>query len=59
MWSPDGSEIFFEREGRLYAVRVVRDGRLDIGAPVELPISNFVQGTGGGSTTPRLTEGSS
>jgi Tol biopolymer transport system component len=46
VWSADGGEILYERERRLYAVRVRTGPPIEIGAEVELPIGGFVQGTG-------------
>jgi Tol biopolymer transport system component len=44
MWSTDGREIFYDRDGRLYAVPVRVEARIDIGAATELLIRGFVQG---------------
>jgi Tol biopolymer transport system component len=46
VWSADSREIFFEREGRLFAVPVRTDPRLEVGSETELPIKSFVQGAG-------------
>jgi eukaryotic-like serine/threonine-protein kinase len=46
VWSPDGREIFYDRDAVLYAAPVRTAPSLEIGKPVALPIKGFVQGTG-------------
>ena len=46
VWSPNGREIFFDRENTLYAVSVQMTPRVEIGTPAKLPISGFIQGFG-------------
>jgi Tol biopolymer transport system component len=45
LWSPDGTEIYFDRgDSRLYVVSVETRPRVAIGTPASLPITGFVQG---------------
>ena len=44
MWSPDGKELFIDRERQMFLVRVRTEPTLTVGAPVPLPISGFIQG---------------
>ena len=46
IWSADGGELFFDQQdSRLYVVSFQAEPRVRIGAPMELPINGFVQGT--------------
>jgi Tol biopolymer transport system component len=45
LWSPDGSELFFDRDdARLYAVPIQVGPTVTVGTPVALPIQGFMQG---------------
>jgi eukaryotic-like serine/threonine-protein kinase len=45
IWSPDGSELFFDRDdARLYAVPIQLGPTVKVGTPVALPIQGFLQG---------------
>jgi eukaryotic-like serine/threonine-protein kinase len=45
LWSPDGREIFFDRDdAQLYAVPITLGSTVTVGAPVTLPIKGFLQG---------------
>jgi eukaryotic-like serine/threonine-protein kinase len=44
LWSPDGREIYFDRDGRLFAVPVSTDRGFEAGDAQPLPIEGFVQG---------------
>jgi Tol biopolymer transport system component len=45
IWSPDGSELFFDRDdARLYAVSIQLGPTVKVGTPVALPIQGFLQG---------------
>src|SRR5882672_5851272 len=46
VWTPDGKELFFDRDGVLNVVSIATSPRLTIGTPVRLPITNFIQGFG-------------
>jgi eukaryotic-like serine/threonine-protein kinase len=45
LWSPDGKEIFFDNDGRLFAVGVQTAGSFSAAPPVALPVSGFIQGS--------------
>jgi serine/threonine-protein kinase len=45
VWSPDGRELFFDRDRRLFTMPVQVAPRLTVGAATELPIRDFLQGT--------------
>jgi Tol biopolymer transport system component len=42
-WSPDGRELFVEREGQLFALAVRASRAIAFGDPVPLPITGFVE----------------
>jgi WD40-like Beta Propeller Repeat len=45
LWSPDGKELFFDRDdARLYVVPVETRPEVRIGTPMSLPTSGFLQG---------------
>jgi Tol biopolymer transport system component len=45
LWSPDGKEIFFDRDdGQLYVVSIQVGPTVTVGAPTALPIKGFIQG---------------
>jgi len=44
LWSPDGTELYFDRDHQLFAVSVHTSGKFSAGAPVALPIRGFIQG---------------
>jgi Tol biopolymer transport system component len=45
MWSPDGKEIFFDRDdSQLYVVSIQLSPTLTVGTPTALPIKGFLQG---------------
>jgi Tol biopolymer transport system component len=47
VWSPDASELFFDREdSQLYVVRVQLGPTVSVGTAVALPIKGFMQGGG-------------
>jgi len=47
VWSPDASELFFDREdSQLYVVKVQLGPTISVGTPVALPIKGFMQGGG-------------
>jgi Tol biopolymer transport system component len=47
VWSPDGKEIFFDRDdARLYAVPIALGSSPTVGTVTPLPIKGFMQGTG-------------
>lgn len=46
VWSPDGREIFFDRNGTLYAASVALTPSFAAQKPVALPITGFLQATG-------------
>jgi Tol biopolymer transport system component len=46
VWSPDGRELFVERDGQLLALPVRGGSRIAFGDPVPLPITGFVEEDG-------------
>jgi len=45
LWSPDGAELFFDRDdARLYAVPIQVQPLVKVGTPVALPVQGFLQG---------------
>jgi serine/threonine-protein kinase len=46
VWSPDGGELYFDDDGRLYVSRVRLEPRVAIEPPMPLPIAGFVQNFG-------------
>lgn len=47
VWSPDGTEIFFDRDdAQLYVVPITLGPSPTVGAPLPLPIKGFMQGAG-------------
>jgi eukaryotic-like serine/threonine-protein kinase len=46
IWSPDGREIFYDRDHTLYAVSVRTTPRIEVGPETALPIKGFMQNTG-------------
>jgi Tol biopolymer transport system component len=47
VWSPDATELFFDREdSQLYVVKVQLAPTVTVGTPVSLPIKGFMQGGG-------------
>jgi len=46
VWSPDGREIFYDKDGTLYVVAVTTAPAVSARAPVALPISGFLQASG-------------
>jgi len=46
VWSPDGTELYFDRGGRLFTTSIRTDPVFNAAAPVELPIAGFIQGPG-------------
>lgn len=44
LWSVDGDEIFFDRDGRLFVAPVDTEDGFSAGQPQPLPITGFVQG---------------
>ena len=46
VWSPDGREIFYDKEATLYAAAITATAPFTARPPVALPIKGFVQGTG-------------
>jgi eukaryotic-like serine/threonine-protein kinase len=44
-WSPDGKQLYYDQDGRMYRLDLSFDGGTPkAGAPVQLPISGFQQG---------------
>jgi Tol biopolymer transport system component len=46
MWSPDGRELFYDRDRAIYAVSVQTTPRIEIGKEVALLIQGFMQNAG-------------
>jgi Tol biopolymer transport system component len=46
MWSPDGREIFYDRDHALYAMTIRTSPRVETGPEIALPIKGFQQTTG-------------
>jgi Tol biopolymer transport system component len=46
VWSPDGREIFYDKEATLYVVAITPAPAVSARPPVALPISGFLQATG-------------
>ena len=46
VWSPDGREIYFDRDNRLFSVTVKTGPTVTGGDAMSLPITGFVQGAG-------------
>src|SRR4051812_19314030 len=46
VWTPDGRELYFDRDGALHVVSIQTSPRLSAGAPMRLPIMGFIQGFG-------------
>jgi len=46
VWSPDGREIFYDKEATLYVVAITTGPAVSVRPPVALPISGFLQATG-------------
>jgi Tol biopolymer transport system component len=46
VWSPDGREIFYDKDATLYAASITATAPFTARPPVALPIKGFVQGTG-------------
>jgi Tol biopolymer transport system component len=47
VWSPDGKEIFFDREdSQLYVIPITLGSSPTVGTPTPLPIKGFLQGGG-------------
>ena len=47
LWSPDGKEIFFDRDdAQLYVVPITLEPSPTVGTPTPLPIKGFMQGGG-------------
>ncbi|HEY2857959.1 MAG TPA: hypothetical protein VGJ21_06050 [Terracidiphilus sp.] len=44
LWSPDGQELFFDNDQRIFEVKVQTAGTFSAGSPVGLPIRGFIQG---------------
>lgn len=44
MWSPDGRELFIDRDRQMFRVPVRTAPTFTVGAPVPLPVSGFLQG---------------
>jgi Tol biopolymer transport system component len=44
VWSPDGKELFIDRDRHMFLVRVRTEPTFTVGTPVPLPISGFIQG---------------
>jgi eukaryotic-like serine/threonine-protein kinase len=46
LWSPDGKQLFFDNNQRMFSVQVQTQPSFTAGDPQPLPISGFIQGTG-------------
>jgi eukaryotic-like serine/threonine-protein kinase len=46
LWTPDGREIYYDRENRLYVAAIDTAQGPSIGTPVALPVSGFIQNFG-------------
>jgi Tol biopolymer transport system component len=46
VWSPDGREIYFDKDATLHVARISTSGTIRVQPPSALPISGFVQSTG-------------
>jgi Tol biopolymer transport system component len=46
VWSPDGGQIYFNRDDRLFSVAVKTETAVTAGSPTALPISGFIQDVG-------------
>jgi Tol biopolymer transport system component len=46
VWSPDGREIYFNRDATLFSVAVKTDSGVTAATPKQLPITGFIQGVG-------------
>ena len=46
VWSPDGREIYFNRDDRLFSVAVSTGSTVTAAMPMELPITGFIQDVG-------------
>ena len=46
VWSPDGREIYFNRDDRLFSVAVKVESTINAATPIQLPISGFIQDVG-------------
>jgi dipeptidyl aminopeptidase/acylaminoacyl peptidase len=44
LWSPDSKEIFIDRAGRMFSIRVRTEPTFAADPPLPLPISGFIQG---------------
>jgi serine/threonine-protein kinase len=49
MWSPDGKELFYVNDGRLFSVGISTTPTLSFSNPMSLPITGFVQNPGAGT----------
>jgi len=46
VWSPDGRELFFNKNDRLFSVAIQTSSTVTAGAPIALPITGFIQDVG-------------